>query len=186
MVLSNFDREILQRCLDRSPKGWEDFVDRFLGLVIHVVNHSSSSRGLTLTPHLKDDLVSDVFACILHDDMRVLRRFAGNSSLATYLTVVARRVIVRRLVQLKIRQDQSQPLDENQVVDASDRVARSDNIEEIEHALKNLSGNEATAVRMFHLEGKSYSEIGSQIGVPENSIGPLLSRARDKMRKVIE
>jgi RNA polymerase sigma-70 factor, ECF subfamily len=172
--------------MDRSPKGWEDFVDRFLGLVIHVVNHSATSRGLSLTPDLRDDLVSDVFACILHDDMRVLRRFAGNSSLATYLTVIARRVIVRRLVQLKIRQDHSQPLDEKNAVDTTDRITRSDNIEEIEHALKNLSGNEATAVRMFHLEGKSYSEIGSHIGVPENSVGPLLSRARDKMRKVIE
>ena len=32
-------------------------------------------------------------------------------------------------------------------------------------------------------EGKSYHEIGSAVGMPENSIGPILSRARNKMRR---
>jgi RNA polymerase sigma-70 factor (ECF subfamily) len=36
---------------------------------------------------------------------------------------------------------------------------------------------------MFHLEGKSYSDIGSQIGLAENSVGPFLSRAREKMQR---
>ena len=38
-------------------------------------------------------------------------------------------------------------------------------------------------VRLYHLEGKSYREISSQVGMPENSIGPTLSRAREKMRR---
>jgi RNA polymerase sigma-70 factor (ECF subfamily) len=35
---------------------------------------------------------------------------------------------------------------------------------------------------MFHLEGKSYLDIGHHIGMPENSVGPMLSRARAKIR----
>jgi RNA polymerase sigma-70 factor (ECF subfamily) len=38
---------------------------------------------------------------------------------------------------------------------------------------------------MYHLEGKSYREISSVIGMPENSIGPMLSRARAKMRRTV-
>jgi RNA polymerase sigma-70 factor, ECF subfamily len=37
-------------------------------------------------------------------------------------------------------------------------------------------------VQQFHLEGRSYREISSRLGVPENSIGPTLSRARAKLR----
>jgi RNA polymerase sigma-70 factor (ECF subfamily) len=37
-------------------------------------------------------------------------------------------------------------------------------------------------VRMYHLEGKTYQEISMQVGMAENSIGPILSRARDKLR----
>jgi RNA polymerase sigma-70 factor (ECF subfamily) len=38
-------------------------------------------------------------------------------------------------------------------------------------------------VRLYHLEGRSYQEISSTVGMPENSVGPMLSRAREKMRK---
>jgi RNA polymerase sigma-70 factor, ECF subfamily len=38
-------------------------------------------------------------------------------------------------------------------------------------------------VQMYHLEGKSYHEISLVVGMPENSIGPILSRARSKMRR---
>ena len=33
MALSDIDRKLLQRCLAREPRAWEDFVDRFLGLM---------------------------------------------------------------------------------------------------------------------------------------------------------
>ncbi|MBP6931771.1 MAG: hypothetical protein KBB62_03565, partial [Candidatus Pacebacteria bacterium] len=38
----------------------------------------------------------------------------------------------------------------------------------------------------FDLEGKSYQEISSAVGMPENSVGPMLSRARRKMRTSAE
>jgi RNA polymerase sigma-70 factor (ECF subfamily) len=55
-------------------------------------------------------------------------------------------------------------------------------MEELHASIQLLSDNEAAAVRMFHLEGKSYLEIGHHIGMPENSVGPMLSRARAKIR----
>jgi RNA polymerase sigma-70 factor (ECF subfamily) len=36
---------------------------------------------------------------------------------------------------------------------------------------------------MFHIEGKSYQEISRTVGMPENSVGPMLSRARAKLRR---
>jgi RNA polymerase sigma-70 factor (ECF subfamily) len=55
--------------------------------------------------------------------------------------------------------------------------------EEVERLLDELDGREAEIVRMYHLESKTYHEISSAVGVPENSVGPILSRARDKMRR---
>ena len=45
-----------------------------------------------------------------------------------------------------------------------------------------LQGTEALVVRMYHLEGKTYQEISTTVGMPENSIGPILS-PRDKLRR---
>ena len=62
MVLSEIDRNLLDRCLARKPRSWEDFVDRFLGLVVHVINHTSQSRSLRLTPTQQTEGFADDFA----------------------------------------------------------------------------------------------------------------------------
>ncbi len=187
-MLSNVDRELLQRCLNRSSGGWDDFVDRFIGLVQHVVDHTASSRSISLPVTAREDLVSDVFVCLLKNDFGVLRRFRGRSSLATYLTVVARRVVVRGLLQRRlssIRERTGMPQTEQAMASADAHSDLAENRESIEAALEKLSEEEATAVRMFHLEGKSYREIGLQMGVSENSVGPYLTRVRAKMRETL-
>jgi len=52
----------------------------------------------------------------------------------------------------------------------------------VQSLLKELPPSDAEVVRQFHLEGKSYREISTELGIPENSIGPLLTRAREKLR----
>jgi RNA polymerase sigma-70 factor (ECF subfamily) len=169
--------------LARKPKSWDDFVDRFLGLVIHVVNHTAQSRSVRLNPEDREDLVAEVFLAIVNNDFSILRKFRGESSLATYLTVVARRVIVREL----LKRRPAATLGEAAAADASRTdtppVERLDDREQVQQLLDRLSGQEADVVRMYHLEGKSYREISSRIGIAENSIGPTLYRAREKMRR---
>ncbi len=187
MALSDIDRQLLQRCLARQPHAWEDFVDRFLGLVVHVIQHTSMSRSIAVSPHDLEDLASEVFIAILADDYAALRRFRGQSSLATYLTVVARRVVVKELLKRRIVPNQSEAGDMQHIEDhggaAEERLA---NVEEVHRLLGELEGEEAEIVRLYHLEGKSYHEISRETGVPENSIGPALSRARAKMRRASE
>lgn len=179
MALSEFDRNLLQRCLAREPRSWENFVDRFLGLVLHVVNHTAQARSMRLTDADREDLVAEVFLAIVRDDFSVLKQFRGKSSLATYLTVVARRVVVRQLMK------RGSLATLNPSVEPSAEPAYEERIsdqEEVERLLAALPEGEAQVVRMYHLEGKSYGEISSQVGMPENSVGPMLSRARTKMR----
>ena len=182
MALSEIDRSLLQRCLARKPRAWEDFVDRFTGLVVHVVNHSAQSRSLRLSTEDREDLVAHVFLTIVRDDLGVLRHFRGESSLATYLTVIARRVVVAEL----LKQKAPSRLDggpQHGAAAVSDQVERRlADREQVERMMAELDSSEAEVVRMYHLEGKSYQEISSAVGMPENSVGPTLSRARRKMR----
>jgi RNA polymerase sigma-70 factor (ECF subfamily) len=187
VALSEIDRNLLQRCLARKPRAWEDFVDRFMGLVVHVVNHSAQSRSLRLTSEDREDLAAHVFLAIVKEDLSVLRHFRGESSLATYLTVIARRVVVAEMLKQKSssRLDASASSDELALVSAESESRVSDR-EQVERLLAELDGAEAKVVRMYHLEGKSYQEISSAVGLPENSVGPTLSRARRKMRRADE
>lgn len=184
VALSDIDRQLVQHCLARQPHAWEDFVDRFLGLVVHVVTHTAHSRSIAISQHDLEDLSSEVFLAILTDDYAVLRRFRGQSSLATYLTVIARRVVVRELLKRRIMTNHSDTGEMQQVEDEAAEVEeRLSNREEVERLLDELHGDEAMIVRLYHLDGKTYHEISRTMGVPVNSIGPALSRARAKMRQ---
>ncbi len=182
MALSEIDRNLLQRCLTREPRSWEDFVDRFLGLVVHVVDHTAQCRSIRLTNEDRVDVCAEVFLTLLNDDFAVLRHFRGESSLATYLTVISRRVVVREMLKRRA----TSPLSEAEEVVADDdgpqAEKRINDRDEVQRLLAGLDGKEAEVVRMYHLEGRSYDEISSSVGMPANSVGPTLSRAREKLR----
>jgi RNA polymerase sigma-70 factor (ECF subfamily) len=182
VALSEIDRNLLERCLKRKPRAWEDFVDRFLGLVLHVIKHTAQARGIRLSPQDRDDLCAEVFLHLLKDDFAILRHFRGQASLATYLTVVARRIIVRRLLAMQSQSTLSQNLPSEPAASTPPPETRLANREEAQRLLSQLDGMEAEVIRLFHLEGKSYQEISQATGIPENSIGPILSRARAKLR----
>ena len=182
MALSEIDRSLLDRCLNRKARAWEDFVDRFMGLVVHVINHTAQCRSINLTSADREDLAAEVFLTIVDNDMAVLRHFRGRSSLATYLTVIARRVVVRKLVEGR----SAVPLGDmvaQAEAEEDEPDQRMENREEVGRLLGQLQGSEAAVVRMYHLEGKSYQEISRSVGMPENSVGPMLSRARAKLRR---
>lgn len=182
MSLSDIDSQLLEHCLVGSPRAWKNFVDRFLGLVIHVADHTASCRSIRLQEAIRDDLVSEVFSVIVANDYAALRRFQRNCSLATYLSVIARRVIVRRLFAM-----QSESSNNGEHLDRlpqNDRdLSRLEDADEVNQLMLRLDPQEAQVVRMYHLEGLSYEQIGRAIGLSENSVGPVLTRARSKMRQ---
>ncbi|MDA7978926.1 MAG: sigma-70 family RNA polymerase sigma factor [Pirellulales bacterium] len=180
MALSEIDRSLLERCLARKPRSWEDFVDRFLGLVIHTINHSARARSVRISKEDREDLAAQVFLEIIKGDFQVLRAFRQQSSLATYLTVIARRVVVRELVN---RKSPTRLRDVAPVGREPEPPQRISDQDEVERLMDELGGVEADIVRMYHMEGRSYREISEQTGMAENSIGPLLSKARGKMRR---
>jgi RNA polymerase sigma-70 factor (ECF subfamily) len=188
VALSEIDRNLLARCLARKPRAWEDFVDRFTGLVVHVVNHSAQCRSMRVSAEDREDLAATVFLAIIRDDMAVLRHFRGESSLATYLTVIARRVVVAELLKQKApaRLDGGIGSAANTSAPDSPAEQRMADRDQVERMMASLDSSEARIVRMYHLEGKTYQEISSAVGMPENSVGPTLSRARQKMRLAAE
>jgi RNA polymerase sigma-70 factor (ECF subfamily) len=178
------DRELIRRCLHHEPGSWNDFVDRFLGLVYHVVQHTAHLRSFPLRPEDTEDLAAQVLLHLVDNDYAVLRNFRGNSSLAAYLTVIARRTCVQELARRAgTREANNRTPAENAAEEAPARPkAGLETLEEVSKLLKKLPSRERAVVRLFYLEGRSYEEISTQLNVPVNSIGAILSRARKKLR----
>lgn len=186
MALTEIDRRLLKQCLARTPGAWQDFVDRFIGLFVHVIQHTAHARSVRLSPDDVDDLCSEIFVTLLKSDFAVLRHFRGQSSLATYLTVIARRIVIHELVRRKKEEALGHVAAHQAAVDAAgwdeDEPHRLENAEEVGALIKRLPPRDAAIVRKYHLEHKSYREISRELGVPENSIGSVLTRALEKLR----
>ncbi len=182
MVLSVIDRTLLSRCIEGSPGAWEDFVDRFIALISHVVSSTAELRLGTISEQLRDDIVAEVFLRLIEHDFAVLRRFRGQSSLGTYLVVVSRRITVRKLSQARKEIAVAGKIAAEPANNGDHGHLDLENREEVQALLARMPATEATAIRMYHMEERSYKEISSQIGIPENSVGPLLTKARSRLR----
>lgn len=183
VALTDVDRRLLERLLARDSAAWREFVDRFAGLFVNIVQHSAQSRSFDLTADDLEDLCSDILLSIVDHDFAILRRFRGKAALATYLAVVGRRIVVREITRRRADELAKRDFAKTR---ASETAEPSQPAEaRVEELVQTLPENEAKLVRQ-RLEGKSYREIGEKNGVPVNSVGPSLSRAREKLRQQTE
>lgn len=189
MPLREIDRQLIDRCLRKEPGAWNDFVDRYMGLIYHVIHHVSHARSIVLSPADIEDIAAEVFLGIVDEDYGVLRRFKGASSLPTYLTVVARRICVKEVIKRHREAELGHSQAHRAIVAEEDPSGEAEAIasaEEVERMLENLPEREAEVVRLYHLKYLNYRQIGKQLGIPENSVGPILASARRRLRRTAE
>lgn len=183
MALTPRDRDLLKRCLHHEPGAWNDFVDRFTGLIYHVIRHTADARSFPLTAEDTEDFAAQILLEIVQHDYAALRQFRGAASLASYLTVIARRTCVnemaRRLQAMAVTKGGGEPVEEVAAPQAPDT---GETLEEVTKLLAKLPTKERAVVKLYFLEGRSYEEIGTELNIPVNSIGPILTRARKKLR----
>jgi len=185
-AFTDLDRDLLRRCLAKQPGSWNDFVDRFLGLIYHAIHFTAHLRSARLSPEDIEDIASEVLVQILADDFKVLRLFQKKSSLSTYLTVIARRICVHELTRRQTIREAIQNGHTRLIQTAPDDTEAAqkgmEKLEEVDALLRKLAGKEREIVRQFYLEGRTYEEISTALNMPVNSIGSVLSRARSRLR----
>jgi RNA polymerase sigma-70 factor (ECF subfamily) len=186
VALTSVDRQLVQRCLNHEPGAWNDFVDRYLGLVYHVIHYTTHLRSVTLQPEDVEDVAAEVLTQVVANDYAAFRQFEGKSSLATYLTVIARRMCVRELAR-RAAGVKVVPLGDGRAVpepEARPHVEQGlETLEEVQRMLARLPRRTRQVVKLFYLEGRSYEEISTELGIPVNTIGPILSRAKQVLRQ---
>lgn len=175
------DATLVRACLAGTPGAWDAFVGRFAGLFRHVVDRTCSQRRLSLSATDRDDVVAEILVELLKGDAATLRSWAGRASLASYLTVVARRTAVRMTAHAAASAPRPVEPAAPAARERAEERHHADR-EEVERLIARLDPAEARLIRLHHLEGRSYGEISRLTGLPLGSIGPALSKARQRMR----
>jgi RNA polymerase sigma-70 factor (ECF subfamily) len=182
------ENKLVQRCLSHQPGAWNDFVDTYLSLIYRVIHHTAHLRGVTIQPEDVEDLASEVLLQLVANNYATLRQFQGRSSLATYLTVICRRSCIHLLARKfgTTAIFKSMPMNHQSMDETISDDDSSDALEHVHDLLTHLPRGVREVVRLHYLVGLTYEEISSQLGIPVNSIGPLLTRARQKLKTKLQ
>jgi RNA polymerase sigma-70 factor (ECF subfamily) len=87
----------LGACLRGDARAWAAFVDRYARVIYAAVRRALRPAGPAALAQA-DDVAQDVFVRLVADDFRLLRTFdPSRASLATWLTVIARRTALDHL-----------------------------------------------------------------------------------------
>ncbi len=184
MPLTEKDRKLVNDLLSGTSGGWAVFVDRYANLIVQVIRHTAHAHSLKLTNDDVDDLTAEVFTALLERNMAAIRGFRGRSSFATYLTVIVRRVVLRKLTQRRYLQAFGHvKAHQASLAEAAEGGDRSvDAKDEVDSLMSRLPDSLRSVMESFYLHGRSYREISRLLSLPVNSIGPMITRAKEILR----
>ena len=75
MSFLEFDHALVRACVEGRPYAWEDFVDRFMELAIHVVEHVAERRAVKLDEEEKIEICEAIFRAFRYNRFQLLREF---------------------------------------------------------------------------------------------------------------
>ena len=140
-----------------------------------------------------EDLCAEVFSRLVADHYAALRRFEGRSTLSTWLCVITRRLVLRRLV--AAGREPSQPgaqippletLPANSAEEPLEIIISDEDRALLAAGLAQLGEKHRQIARLFYIDGCSYREISQRLSMPMNSIGPTLARIHEKLRAAMK
>jgi len=185
MVLpADMTPEWLERLLRNDEAAWRSLVRGYSGLLIALAARTFAAYGYEVSTHDCEDVASEVWKNILAHDKRLIRRALEKGFFLQTLHVLVRHRAIDRMRARKFKtvayaeeQAASEP-----VPDPAPDVAPV----RMEAAMQLLNSRERMVVNLFFLQTKSYREIAALTGMPQNSIGPTISRALTKLRRALQ
>jgi RNA polymerase sigma-70 factor (ECF subfamily) len=188
------DLQLVQQLVSGDADSWKSFVQRFGRLVLTRVIASLREMNQPLAQQDTEDLCADVFSHLVTENYAVLRRFEGRSTLSTWLTVVTRRIVIRRL-SVAWRQPARATAQSATALDSLPNATGDDPLaaligredrDALAAAVADLTDRDRQLAYLFYIDGCSYREISSRLQMPVNSIGPTLARLHDKLRAAMK
>lgn len=174
------DAQLSRRLRARDHAAWEELY------AAHGPQLRAFALRLTRSPHEADDLVQETFVRVLPrldrlDPERVaLRPYLFTTLRNTFLKSCERR---RRVAPV---QEVPEPDAPAAIEDDPERsLLLQGQIEQVRAATLSLAPRQRLALALRELEDCSYAEIGAIVGLKENAVAQLISRARESLRSAL-
>lgn len=192
-TVGNNERAFIQKLLQRDQQSWDDFLGRYHKLIVSRILAACRESGNSARPDLVEECGAEVMAVLFQGDLSSLRQFKGRCKLSTWLAVIVRRTTLdvlrrQRKASEKICPNDSQ-FDIATVPDSLPEKNQEDQSSEqqhLAHSMSQLKDGDRRALVLYFDQKLSYAEIGRQLGISENAVGPKLHRAQQRLKKIMQ
>ncbi len=175
------DAELIERCLRKDNAAWEQIVVRFRRKVFHI------SYKFTGKHDAAEDLTQEIFLKVF----RSLDRFHRDADFSTWLSSVARNYCIDRyraskrerevLVEDLVAFDLAPASSGNPYRALEDLDRKSF----LRRGLDLLPDKLREAVVLRDLQGLSYQEMATRLGLPEGTVKSRINRGREELSRVL-
>jgi RNA polymerase sigma-70 factor (ECF subfamily) len=183
------EKLLIEQLLGRQRSAWDEFVARYQKVICAQVHRTARQCNRTFNAADFEDVCAEVFALLLANDMASLRAFRGASSLATWLTVIARRICLRQIDRAPqerpaahLEKEVPSPATSN---DALEQLIQDEETRQLGTSLDQMRDGDRELLGLFFEQRLSYQEISERLGISINSVGPKLQRAQKRLRKLM-
>src|SRR5918995_3574878 len=171
------DAALVARLRSRDRTAWEDvyalYGERLYKFAYHLAGN----------PHDAADLVQETFVRVLP---KIDSLEAETLDLGAYLFATERNLFLKSVERSKRQQpvdEIPEPTDPRPIEDAPrGSTLLADQQERVRHANAALAPRQRLVLALRELEDRSYAEIGELVGLKENAVAQLISRARLRLR----
>lgn len=183
--MSSNDLDLVRRCAAGERGSWEEFVRR---------TRSAILRGATVAlrkfraadPESLENVHQQVYVELLRDGARTLRSFRAESDLEGWVSVISMRIAYRLMRDRSPEARLPELLPPAATPAPGESAERTEFLDRLDAAFRKLEARDAALLRLSYFEKKSYKEIAAALGLPMNSVSPLLIRAKDKLKSLLE
>lgn len=187
------DLELVTRCADGDDAAWSEFLRRYGAFLDFMVRRALAGQGGRLpAPDEVADVRDEIVAWLVENDGRVLRTYRGESKLTSWIGVVvgrrARR-IARRGAGLDAKTVSLDALTAEATThlavesDRDDGRSRQEALGKLGAALEALPERDRLLLKGAFYERRSYQDLAEDLGVRPDSVGQLLFRAKQRLKK---
>jgi len=128
----------------------------------------------------------DLFQEILINLWKSYPSFRGESKFSTWMYRVSLNVAIQRLRKVnKTKEDATQPLDFDKIVNPTEESLPEGELQLMHAAIDQLNDVEK-AIVMLYLEEKGNEEIAEIMGISQNYVRVKMTRIREKLKKIVE
>jgi RNA polymerase sigma-70 factor (ECF subfamily) len=175
------ERELVRRCLDGEEQAWQEFHARYRPVVERLAA-AALKRGRS-GQDLVEEIASSVFEALVDGRYKALRSFRWQCSIETWLRILVRTFMIRRL---RRKTPRPQPKESTQPEEEPPEVAMAAEARgEVRRAIRELPDRERGVLTAFFVEDASYAEISRRFGLPMGTVATVIARTRARLREAL-